>query len=77
MPARPVTDPRLRRLGDAIAQRRIIAGTSQESFAALAGLSERHLRLIERGRTSPSYVSLLGIAEALGMPLDELVRQAL
>jgi transcriptional regulator with XRE-family HTH domain len=78
MPARPTdTDPRLRRLGDVIARRRIVAGISQETLAAAAGLTERHLRTVERGRAAPSYVSLLGLAEALGVPLDQLVREAL
>jgi transcriptional regulator with XRE-family HTH domain len=77
MPARKVdANPALRRLGDVIARHRIIADKSQESLAHAAGISERYLRTVERGRASPSYLVLLRIASALNTTLEDIVKAA-
>lgn len=50
------------------------AGYSQEGFASHAGISRGYYGKIERGEHSPSLNKMLQIAEALGVPLNELLR---
>ena len=71
-----VTDSRLRRLGETISNERRLRGLSQEQLAARAGMSEDGLKGIEQGRRGdPRLSSVLKIAEALGMTLDELLSE--
>ena len=80
MPTRKADDERdadLRRLGSVIARHREKSGKSQESVAEAAGVTERYIRTVERGRASPSYRVLIGIAKALGVSLPDLIREAL
>jgi transcriptional regulator with XRE-family HTH domain len=66
----------LRRLGHAIAKRRITSSRSQDVIADEGGISERFLRAIERGSGNPSYLTLRAIAGALNASLEEIVREA-
>src|SRR5512135_2877079 len=61
--------PTVRQLGDKLREARSRLGLSQRQLAERAGLSNGMLCLIERGEANPSVQSLLGLAEALGMPL--------
>jgi XRE family aerobic/anaerobic benzoate catabolism transcriptional regulator len=77
MPARePGAASTLRRLGDAIARHRIVSGTTQEDVAEKARVAVQSLRRIESGTGNPSYLTLSRIAAALGVPLEQLVREA-
>lgn len=71
----PGTTAALRRLGDAIAKRRIPAGISQEDLADRSGLSVRFLRRVERGTGNPSLLTLMALAAALGTPLEAIIRE--
>lgn len=46
----------------------------QEEFAQASGISVSFASLLERGERSPSYETLVQIAEALGVSLAELFR---
>ena len=59
----------LQELGDAIRSARREAGLSQVELAELVGLSDRTLRDIERGSTSPSIGSIMRVADALGLSM--------
>jgi transcriptional regulator with XRE-family HTH domain len=48
---------------------------SQESLAALSGLSRPYIGEIERGESNLSFTSLLAVAHGLGTPASELVRE--
>ncbi|MFF7901152.1 MULTISPECIES: helix-turn-helix domain-containing protein [unclassified Streptomyces] len=65
---------RRRTLGDRIRDLRIHANLTQEVLAEMTGIDRRTLQRIERGTSDPSYSSLLLIAQALDIPVDDLVR---
>ncbi|RMG69020.1 MAG: HAD-IIIA family hydrolase [Bacteroidetes bacterium] len=52
-------------------------GQTLVDFAQHIGVWEDSLRRYERGREEPNLDTLLGIADALGMPLDRLLRRDL
>ena len=76
----PTRDPEglqaLRRLGHAVAKRRITSGKSQDDVAETSGLSDRFLRALERGNGNPSYLTLRAIARALGTNAAALIQEA-
>jgi transcriptional regulator with XRE-family HTH domain len=49
-------------------------GLTQEEFASRAGISISFVSMLERGERSPSYETLLQLAEALDVPPGELFR---
>jgi transcriptional regulator with XRE-family HTH domain len=61
--------PAVHHLGNQLREARSRLGLSQRQLAERAGLSPGMLCLIERGEANPSVQSLLGLAEALGLPL--------
>ncbi|MFD5033664.1 helix-turn-helix domain-containing protein [Streptomyces sp. NPDC058405] len=77
MPAPPQPDrlPRRRAIGEQIRAARIHAGLSRQPVAEQAGISLDNLGRIERGQASPTLDTLLGIADAIGVPLALLVRE--
>lgn len=51
-------------------------GMIQADFAAKAGLTRASIEAIENGRIeNPGLESLIGIAKAMGISIDELVRE--
>lgn len=73
--ARP-RDTEIRRIGRQLRLLREKSGRTLAQLAEVAGLSERAVRELEAGRTNPSLTTAVGIAEALGVSLDELVAAA-
>ncbi|MFF9758555.1 helix-turn-helix domain-containing protein [Streptomyces caelestis] len=67
------THTRRRELGDRIRSLRLYANLTQEDFAEITGIDRRTVQRIERGTSDPPYSSLLLMAEALGVPLRDLV----
>ena len=67
----------LQRLGDAFAKRRRAAGKSRLDVEEASGVTERFLGSLERGSANPSFLTLLKLAKALDVRLDDLVREAL
>jgi transcriptional regulator with XRE-family HTH domain len=66
----------LRRLGETISYERRIRSLSQWQLAARAGLSEDGLKGVEQGRRrDPRISTVLKIADALGMSIDELLAE--
>jgi len=77
VPSAPPPDwviARRRAVGDRIRAARLHAGLTQETLAELAGLDRQAVNRIEQGHASPILDSLIRIADALGVPLTELVR---
>lgn len=56
-------------LGAVIRQERLKRGLSQESLAALCGLSRAYVGEIERGEVNVSFLTLVALAEGLGVTL--------
>ncbi|MFG2747254.1 helix-turn-helix domain-containing protein [Streptomyces chartreusis] len=65
---------RRRALGRRIRDLRIREGHTQEAFAEMTDIDRRTFQRIEAGTSDPRYGDLLRIADALGVPLSELVR---
>jgi transcriptional regulator with XRE-family HTH domain len=68
-------DPTDFRLGRTIRRLRRHADLSQEALAARSGLGSKHLGQIECGNHSPTYGTLLRVADGLRMPLSELIAE--
>lgn len=62
-------------LADRVRSLRCRRGLTQEAFATRSGISVSFVSLLERGIRSPSYETLVRIAQALEVPLAELFRQ--
>jgi transcriptional regulator with XRE-family HTH domain len=63
-------------LGETIRRHRVVHRLSQEQLAERAGLHRTHISYIERGLRSPTVTVLTRIAEALGVPTWQLLREA-
>ncbi|MFF2226304.1 helix-turn-helix domain-containing protein [Streptomyces globisporus] len=78
MPTDPLPDwvpIRRRAIGDNVRVARTAAGLTQEGLAGRAGLDRKTVNRLEQGITSPLLDHLLVIADALGVPLSDLVRE--
>ncbi|MFE2469685.1 helix-turn-helix domain-containing protein [Streptomyces mirabilis] len=64
---------RRRDLGERIADLRVAANHTQETFCEVTGLSRRNLQRIEAGDVDPRYGDLLRIAAALDQRVSVLV----
>lgn len=77
MPTDPLPDwvlTRRRAIGDAIRAARTERCLSQEKLAELAGLDRKTINRIEQGTHSTYLDHLLLIADALDIPLADIVR---
>ncbi|MFW3474481.1 helix-turn-helix domain-containing protein [Streptomyces microflavus] len=78
MPTDPLPDwvpARRRAIGDNVRAARTAAGLTQEGLAGRAGLDRKTVNRLEQGATSPLLDHLLVIADAIGVPLSDLVRE--
>jgi transcriptional regulator with XRE-family HTH domain len=60
-------------IGTRIAQLRKQAGLTQQELGPAAGLHGQTISDLERGVNTPVLTTLVAIAQALGIPLSELV----
>lgn len=60
-------------LGKRIKIARIRKDLSQEKTAEICNISSRHVSNIETGKTKPSLTTLIAIANALGVSIDEFL----
>ncbi len=67
MPAKLLPHP----LGDLLREWRRRRGLSQLQLALAVGVSQRHLGFVEVGRSEPSRALVLGLAQALDVPLRD------
>lgn len=75
MRGRTDAEAKLRLLGDVVSEMRRGANLTQEEVADRASVSLRFVRMIETGRGNPSYVTMLQLADAIGVPLSDIVRR--
>jgi transcriptional regulator with XRE-family HTH domain len=66
-------DDALRRLGVRIRDLRTRRGWSQEAFADVAGVHRTYMGHLERGEKNVSFLSILRVANALGVTPSELL----
>ena len=64
------------RIGAAIRRHRQLHGLSQEALAERIDLSSHFVGLVERGKELPSLTTLLALAHAFGVTLDDLLGEA-
>lgn len=77
MPPAPTPDwviARRRAIGDHIRAARLYANLTQEKLGELAGMDRQAINRIEQGHASPRVDTLIRIADAIGVPLADLVR---
>ncbi|MFJ3901067.1 helix-turn-helix domain-containing protein [Streptomyces sp. NPDC090025] len=65
---------RRRALGRRIRDLRVQQGHTQEAVVEMTDIDRRTFQRIEAGTSDPRYGDLLLIADAIGVPLAELVR---
>lgn len=68
--------PRHRALGDAVRALRKARGLTQEALADRAGLTTNYVGDMERGERNVSVRALWQLADGLGVPASELLREA-
>ena len=73
-PRQPKAHELLAKLAQRIRSARERQGLTQEQFASRCGISVSFASLLERGERSPSYQTLVQVAEALEMSVSELFR---
>lgn len=66
----------LRGLGEEVRERRQQRKLSQEALAHLAGIHTNVVGRLERGAYNPTVLTLLAVAEKLGVSLAELFAAA-
>lgn len=66
----------LPRLGQHIRDLRLATGRTQADVARLAGLSESTVGAVEAGRSNPSLPTIVALAQALGVSIDQIVTAA-
>ncbi|MEW2631654.1 helix-turn-helix transcriptional regulator [Streptomyces sp. NPDC048389] len=64
-----------RRIGDRIRAARLYANLTQEAVAMATGIDRASVNRIEQGHQSATLDTLLLIADAIGVPLADLVRE--
>jgi transcriptional regulator with XRE-family HTH domain len=67
-------NPGVAALGDFIKSQRRLAELSQRELARLADLSDAYLSQLERGLHEPSVRVLNGLADALNLPSNKMLR---
>lgn len=81
----PWDEETARAFGEQVRSRRRSIGLSQEDLAHRVGITKNQVQLIEAGRQSgrntgrpsdPRASTVYGLAQALGIPASELIRNA-
>ncbi|MGX1977207.1 helix-turn-helix domain-containing protein [Streptomyces kronopolitis] len=63
-------------LGLAVRAARVRCGWSQELLSERSGLDRTYVSGLECGRRNPAFLTLVRLAEALQVPLSDLIRDA-
>lgn len=63
-------------LGDVIRQKRIGLGLTQLEFAKMIGIGQSSVANYEKLRRTPSFDAICKITSALGLTIDDLIREA-
>lgn len=76
VPSPHAKDPALLAIGAAIRSLRQARGISQEELAHRCGIERSYMSSIERGLQNSSVIALMRIVRAIGVSLEELIREA-
>ena len=64
-------------LGKNIRKRRLLAGLRQEDLASICHYSTSHIGMIEKAATTPSLETIIRIANALDVTVDQLLYESI
>ena len=64
-------------LGKNIRKRRLVAGLRQEDLAGICHYSTSHIGMIEKAATTPSLETIIRIANALDVTVDQLLYESI
>ncbi len=67
---------RLKNIGISIKSERLRRGISQGELAEKCDISRNSVSLIETGKINPTIIRVIDIADALGISIDSLVKDA-
>lgn len=67
---------RLKNIGINIKSERLRRGISQEELAEKCDISRNSVSLIETGKINPTIIRVIDIADALGVNIESLVKDA-
>ncbi len=70
---RTVDAEALGKLGQSIREARAARNLSQEALADAAGINRTHMGEVERGKRNASFLAIVRIAAALGVPVAALI----
>lgn len=62
------------RLGQLIRSKREVQKLSQIELANKSNVNRNYIGMLERGERNPSFLSLLKIAQGLGLTIDQLLQ---
>lgn len=65
----------LEKFGEKVRAERLRQGLSQEELAAKAGVHRTYIGMIERAEKNITLANIEKIAKALGLPMENLVKQ--
>lgn len=69
-------DPALDALGAEVRRRRIELGLTQDVLGERAGIHRNYIGMLERGERNATVLTLLRVAEGLGVPAASLLEAA-
>lgn len=72
----PPRSPELAALGEALRTVRLRVGVSQERLAEMAGTDLTQVGGIERGTRNPTFLTLVRLADALGVTVGQIASLA-
>ncbi len=75
-PSQQRQHPALLALGDAIRKARLKQGLTQEDLALAADVDRGYLGRVERGDNNVAVLTLLKIAQAMGVSIKDLMKEA-
>jgi transcriptional regulator with XRE-family HTH domain len=75
-PSQQRQHPALTSLGEAIRNARKAQGISQEKLALAAGVDRSYMGRVERGDNNVAILTLLKIAQALGLKIGDIIGDA-
>ena len=64
----------LKELGRIIRSKREMLGLTQVELARRSSVDRNYIGMVERGERNPSYLSLLKIAQGLGLTVDKMIK---
>jgi transcriptional regulator with XRE-family HTH domain len=66
-------DAILQQLGKTLQHKRVAQNISQEQIAMRMGVNQSYISLLEKGKTNPTYLTLVQYAQCLGYGMPKIL----